>query len=85
MKRSAVGGLLRRQRALQEHGVHPGAAGAQRAWGGNYLPDFGPRADGTLAPTTTAFGGEMAAWMKHSGESLDGVEPLARLETATLP
>jgi alpha-L-fucosidase len=46
-----------------------------RAWGGNYLPDFGPRADGTMPPVYYQICEEMAAWRKHSGVSLEGAEP----------
>ena len=46
-----------------------------RAWGGNYLPDFGPRADGTMSPHYYQVCEEMAAWMKHSGVSVFDVEP----------
>jgi alpha-L-fucosidase len=45
-----------------------------RAWGGNYLPDFGPRADGTMSPKYYAFCDEMAAWMKYGGVSVFDVE-----------
>jgi len=45
-----------------------------RAWGGNYLPDFGPRADGTMSPHYYSICQEMAAWMKHSGVSVFDVE-----------
>lgn len=46
-----------------------------RAWGGNYLPDFGPRADGTMSPDFYRTCEEMAGWMKHSGESVEGADP----------
>lgn len=45
-----------------------------RAWGGNYLPDFGPRPDGTMSPDYYAIGAQMAAWMKHSAVSVFDVE-----------
>jgi alpha-L-fucosidase len=45
-----------------------------RAWGGNYLPDFGPRPDGTMSPAYYAICDEMAEWMKHSGVSVFDVE-----------
>jgi len=45
-----------------------------RAWGGNYLPDFGPRPDGTLSPAHYAICDEMAAWMKHSSVSVFDIE-----------
>ena len=45
-----------------------------RAWGGNYLPDFGPRPDGTMSPKFYAACDEMAAWMKYGGASVFNVE-----------
>ncbi len=45
-----------------------------RAWGGNYLPDFGPRSDGTLSPSYYAICDGLAAWMKYGGESIFGVD-----------
>ena len=45
-----------------------------RAWGGNYLPDFGPRADGTMSPKYYAICEELAAWMKYGAESVFDVE-----------
>jgi alpha-L-fucosidase len=45
-----------------------------RAWGGNYLPDFGPRPDGTMSPKYYSVCDEMAAWMKYGGVSVFDVE-----------
>jgi len=45
-----------------------------RAWGGNYLPDFGPMGDGQMPPAYYAICDEMAAWMKHSAVSIYDVE-----------
>ena len=45
-----------------------------RAWGGNYLPDFGPLPDGTMPPSYYAVCDDMAAWMKHSAVSIYDVE-----------
>jgi alpha-L-fucosidase len=45
-----------------------------RTWGGNYLPDFGPRPDGTMSPKYYSVCDEMAAWMKHSGVSVFDVK-----------
>ena len=45
-----------------------------RTWGGNYLANFGPRADGTMPPDYYTICGEMAAWMKHSGVSIYDIE-----------
>jgi alpha-L-fucosidase len=46
-----------------------------RVWGGNYLPDFGPRADGTMSPKYYQACDEMAAWMKYGGVSVFDVLP----------
>jgi alpha-L-fucosidase len=56
-----------------------------RAWGGNYLADFGPRADGTMPPDFYRTCDELAQWMKHSGESLDGAAPLLHDEQSDQP
>lgn len=55
------------------------------AWGGNYLPDWGPRSDGTMAPPYYQACEELAAWMKHSGESVRDVLPLAKLDQSSAP
>lgn len=41
-----------------------------RAWGGNFLANMGPCADGSLPPEATKAWKEIEAWMKHSGESI---------------
>lgn len=41
-----------------------------RAWGGNLLANLGPKGDGEVSADTYACWKEMAAWMKHSGESV---------------
>jgi len=56
-----------------------------RAWGGNYLPDFGPRPDGTLSPAHYAICDEMAGWMKHSGVSVFDVEAGPYPERSDVP
>ncbi|MGA3326604.1 MAG: alpha-L-fucosidase [Terriglobia bacterium] len=56
-----------------------------RAWGGNYLPDFGPRADGTMSPKYYAACDEMAAWMKHSSASVFDVESGPYPERSDVP
>ncbi len=55
------------------------------AWGGNYLADFGPRANGTMTPDFYRTCEELAEWISHSGESLRGVLPLSKLEQADQP
>ena len=42
------------------------------AWGGNYLLNFGPDRDGEMPPAALNTLSEMAAWMKHSGDSVQG-------------
>lgn len=44
-----------------------------RAWGGNLLANAGPKGDGSLTDDTYACWETMAAWRRHSGESLDSV------------
>lgn len=46
-----------------------------RAWGGKYLPDFGPLADGAMPPAFYQVCDEMEAWRKHSGVSVGDVTP----------
>lgn len=41
-----------------------------RAWGGNYLANIGPRADGSLPKEALEAWKEIGDWMKHSGESV---------------
>lgn len=56
-----------------------------RAWGGNYLPDFGPKADGTMPPDFYRVCEELAAWRQHSGESIDKVQPGFYPERCSVP
>jgi len=56
-----------------------------RAWGGNYLPDFGPRADGTMSPKYYSACDEMAGWMKHSSASVFDVEAGPYPERSDVP
>lgn len=42
------------------------------AWGGNYLLNFGPNREGELPVPALNTLAELAAWMKHSGESVQG-------------
>jgi len=41
-----------------------------RAWGGNYLPSFGPRPDGTMPAAYFAICEQMASWMKFGAPSV---------------
>ncbi len=45
-----------------------------RAWGANFMPNFGPRPDGTMQPEFYRVCEELAAWMKHSGVSVHDVQ-----------
>lgn len=46
-----------------------------RAWGGNLLANVGPKGDGAIPDQARAAWTEMAAWMKHSRESVIGAGP----------
>lgn len=46
-----------------------------RAWGGNLLANVGPKGDGSIPDQALAAWAEMAAWMKHSRESVIGAGP----------
>lgn len=41
-----------------------------RAWGGNFLANVGPMADGSMPPEALAAWKEIGKWMTHSGESV---------------
>lgn len=56
-----------------------------RAWGGNYLANVGPCADGTMPPEALAAWKEMGEWMKHSGESVFGTTGGSFPEKANQP
>ena len=44
-----------------------------RAWGGNFLANIGPCADGSIPPEALDAWEEIGNWMKHSGESVYNV------------
>ncbi len=56
-----------------------------RTWGGNYLADFGPRADGTMAPDYYRICNELEAWMRHSGVSIYDIQAGPYPERSTSP
>jgi alpha-L-fucosidase len=56
-----------------------------RSWGGNLLLDVGPRPNGELPDVVYERFAEMESWMKHSGESLFGIEPGPWTETCNVP
>ncbi|MCS2584661.1 alpha-L-fucosidase [Bacteroides sp. BFG-551] len=41
-----------------------------RAWGGNFLANVGPKADGSMPEEALEAWKEIGKWMKHSGESV---------------
>ena len=41
-----------------------------RAWGGNFLANVGPKADGSIPEEALEAWKEIGKWMKHSGESV---------------
>ncbi len=46
------------------------------AWGGNYLPDFGPRPDGEMPASYYALCEALASWRAKNGEAFEGTKPL---------
>lgn len=56
-----------------------------RAWGGNFLANVGPKADGSMPEEALKAWKEMGKWMKHSGESVFDVEKGGYPETANQP
>lgn len=56
-----------------------------RAWGGNFLVNIGPKADGTLPEDIPARFAEVREWMKHSGESIYEVKGGPYPEGANVP
>jgi alpha-L-fucosidase len=56
-----------------------------RSWGGNYLIDCGPMADGRMPATYYRRMTELAAWMRHSGEAMLGTQAGPYPEAGTVP
>jgi alpha-L-fucosidase len=56
-----------------------------RAWGGNVLFNVGPRPDGTMPQPYYDGTEQLAGWMRHSGESLFGIEPGGWPESSDVP
>jgi alpha-L-fucosidase len=56
-----------------------------RSWGGNYLINCGPMADGRMPGTYYQRLRELGAWMCHSGESLLGTQAGPYPEVGTVP
>lgn len=55
------------------------------AWGGNYLLDIGPMADGTFPPEAKAALSEFTQWHTQNREGLTQVLPLAENERCSVP
>lgn len=56
-----------------------------RAWGGNYLINCGPMANGEMPVTYYRRMRELSAWMRHSGESVLGTGAGPYPERCTVP
>ena len=56
-----------------------------RAWGGNYLLNISPRADGTLPSFVYDKMEELAHWFRVNGQAIYGVEPLPAEEISDVP
>jgi alpha-L-fucosidase len=56
-----------------------------RTWGGNFLVNVGPRADGTLPEVVYERLRETGAWMAHSRASVIGTEPGPFPERCNVP
>ena len=56
-----------------------------RTWGGNFLINVGPRADGTLPEIVYDRLAETAAWMAHSKYSVIGADPGPYPEQSNVP
>jgi len=55
------------------------------AWGGNYLPGFGPRPDAPCRRPIYEICAEMTKWMAHSGVSVFDVAPGPYPEHSDVP
>lgn len=56
-----------------------------RAWGGNLLANLGPRADGSVPEPALDCWHDMAAWMRHSREAVEGTAPGPWPESVNVP
>ncbi|NOU62599.1 hypothetical protein GC096_00890 [Paenibacillus sp. LMG 31461] len=56
-----------------------------RAWGGNFLVNIGPKADGTLPEDISVRFAEVREWMRHSGESIYDVKGGPYPECSNVP
>lgn len=57
---------------------------ASRSLGGNFLPNVGPNHDGEMHPHYYSTLAPIAAWMKHSGESVLGAGPTPGVERSNV-
>lgn len=55
------------------------------AWGGNYLPDIGPMADGMLPEEAINTLNAFAAWRTSNLDALENIHPLEDKEYCTVP
>ncbi len=55
------------------------------AWGGNYLLNFGPNSAGEMPAPALETLSAIAAWMKHSGESVQGTYGGSYPDEASVP
>jgi len=56
-----------------------------RTWGGNVLANLGPKGDGTVPEQAYACWADMAKWMAHSRESVEGTQGGPFPEQVNLP
>ncbi len=56
-----------------------------RAWGGNFLLNMGPDGHGELPPVAYRRMEELAVWMTHSRESVEGTTPGPWPEQCNVP
>jgi alpha-L-fucosidase len=56
-----------------------------RAWGVNYLPSVGPKADGSMPDAVYQNMKVIGDWMKINGQSVKGVKQMPASEWASVP
>ncbi|MHB9035405.1 MAG: alpha-L-fucosidase [Armatimonadota bacterium] len=56
-----------------------------RSWGGNYLPDFAPDADGKMPDKYYRYLKQLATWMHYNGESIHDVSAGPYPENCNVP
>ena len=58
---------------------------AMRAWGVNYLPSIGPKADGSMSEAVYQNMKVIADWTKMNGKSVKNIKQMPADETASVP